>query len=251
MGKKVQRTKYEALNKSLKEIGQQMPIHRTKFGIVEGYKKAELLVGKQPSILDKVPRFIDHPEVKTIEQHIDLIRQLSNVKMTSEERKYYLKVRASELKKLGVPIDKIVSTLSYITQLSDQYIRRLLPEEYKDMSQSRKLGKQTFPKQNKLISKIRKEYDWLKEKDILEGLKRNSLRFLELAKEHYSTLKKTKIIELDSIELEKVKASLIKEIPSDPNLFSPILEEWEKLHPYKKIIIRDKTREELEDVSVE
>lgn len=52
---------------------------------------------------------------------------------------------------------------------------------------------------------------------------------------------------ISSLDLEKVKANLIKEIPSNDNLFHPLLEEWEKLHPYKKIVVRDKTSEELEN----
>ena len=75
---------------------------------------------------------------------------------------------------------------------------------------------------------------------------KNPLLLCRAIRKHFSTIKK--VIDLEPIELEKVKADLIKELPSNDNLFFPLLDEYEKLHPGKKIIVTNRPPEELENV---
>ena len=110
------------------------------------------------------------------------------------------------------------------------------------------LGKKE-PVRTSIVPTAPEEYDFIDRKLWIRAYmklgSRLLLKLVEDVKQHFSTVKK--VVRLDPLELEKVKADLVKEIPNNDNLFHPLLEEWEKLHPYKRIIVRDKTSEELEN----
>jgi hypothetical protein len=177
------------LRRIIEKYGQFHTIYRTKFGVVEGYKKAEALVDVQPSPLDKVPRFVPI-EVDTLEEHLELCRILAPVRLRGSELKRYANKRAQEYLKLGVEPGKIVSLLSGICHTSISYISRILPNEFKDESHQRKFAEQSSArsdKQAQLISKLRSKYDWLTTEDVLKGLK-DPLFLLERAEAHLTSL---------------------------------------------------------------
>ena len=201
----------DRLKRLIKERGQYHTIYRTKFGVVEGYKKAEALVGTQPGPLDKVPRFTDI-EVDTLEEHLRLCEILAPPRLKGPELKTYANKRAKEFLKLGVKPGRIVSLLADICHISTSYMSRILPDEFKDLSQQR-TAEQSSPKLNrkaKLISKIREQHDWLTDEDIQEGLKHPE-QFLNKSKQHYESLKVKPTVKADPSELIEVAYAKLEE----------------------------------------
>lgn len=209
--------KYKNLQKSLKKHGQQYPIHRCKFGIIDGYKRSELLVEEQPSILDKTSRFIDHPEIETIEEYLGLIDSMQPVQMTSKEKHHYIEVRSKELKSKGVSAKNIIKILKRITGLSERQIYRIIPNdiklEYKrltnvNLAEERKIS---FSKQ-KLISEIRSKYQFLDEVAILKALNKNNLLpLLNAVAGHFTSIKKREVLSGSIDQLLEVTYSKLEE----------------------------------------
>jgi len=119
--------KWNELGESLKTRGQLDAIHRTKFGIAGGWKRY-----RECLRLGIEPKFVDHPEIETIEQHLQLMRELGNVVLTSKEKRQYVRDRIIELEKAGVEISEIVKTLMDITGYSKRQLYRLIPDDIKE-----------------------------------------------------------------------------------------------------------------------
>jgi hypothetical protein len=119
--------KWNELGESLKTRGQLDAIHRTKFGIAGGWKRYRECVR-----LGIEPKFVDHPEIETIEQHLQLMRELGNVVLTSKEKRQYVRDRIIELEKTGGEISEIIKTLMDITGYSKRQLYRLIPDDIKE-----------------------------------------------------------------------------------------------------------------------
>jgi hypothetical protein len=119
--------KWNELGESLKTRGQLDAIHRTKFGIAGGWKRY-----RECLRLGIEPKFVDHPEIETIEQHLQLMRELGNVVLTSKEKRQYVRDRIVELEKAGVEISEIVKILRDITGYSRMQLYRLIPDDIKE-----------------------------------------------------------------------------------------------------------------------
>jgi len=200
--------KYKKLRESLDKHGQQYPIHRCKFGIIDGYKKAELLVGEEA-------KFVDHPEIETIEQYIDFLKTMQPVIMTAGERRKYIKIRGRELRASDISAGEVIDILKALTGASERTIYRHLPEEakleYKRLSND-KLGKKRDISNTKLglISKIRAQFDWLDSEDIQKGLE-DPLHLLRLTKQHYESLKAKPTVKASVPELMSVLYAKLEE----------------------------------------
>jgi hypothetical protein len=119
--------KWNELGESLKSRGQLDAIHRTKFGIAGGWKRY-----RECLRLGIEPKFVEHPEIETIEQHLQLMRELGNVVLTSKEKRQYVKDRIIELEKAGVEISEIIKILRDITGYSRMQLYRLIPDDIKE-----------------------------------------------------------------------------------------------------------------------
>jgi hypothetical protein len=119
--------KWNELGESLKTRGQLDAIHRTKFGIAGGWKRY-----RECLRLGIEPKFVDHPEIETIEQHLQLMRELGNVVLTSKEKRQYVRDRIIELEKAGVEISEIIKILRDITGYSRMQLYRLIPDDIKE-----------------------------------------------------------------------------------------------------------------------
>jgi hypothetical protein len=222
----------DRLRRLIEKHGQFHTIYRTKFGIVEGYKKAEALIGVQPSPLDKVPRF-GTLEADTVEEHLRLCKILAPQRLKGNELKEYANKRAQEFLKLGVEPGKIASLLSDICHTTPRYMRKILPDKFKDQSQQRKLGEQSSPKlskQARLISRLRSKYDWLDKEGALRGIKDPEF-LLSLAEAHYTTvrLSKASIPELLEVTYAKLEEAGFSKQNEETMLFWKFLaEEYQK-----------------------
>jgi hypothetical protein len=119
--------KWNELGESLKTRGQLDAIHRTKFGIAGGWKRYRECVR-----LGIEPKFIEHPEIETIEQHLQLMRELGNVVLTSKEKRQYVKDRIVELEKAGVEISEIIKILMNVTGYNRTHLYRLIPDDVRE-----------------------------------------------------------------------------------------------------------------------
>jgi len=119
--------KWNELGESLKTRGQLDAIHRTKFGIAGGWKRYRECVR-----LGIEPKFVEHPEIETIEQHLQLMRELGNVVLTSKEKRQYVKDRIIELEKAGVEISEIIKILMDVTGYNRTHLYRLIPDDIKE-----------------------------------------------------------------------------------------------------------------------
>jgi hypothetical protein len=119
--------KWNELGESLKTRGQLDAIHRTKFGIAGGWKRY-----RECLRLGIEPKFIDHPEIETIEQHLQLMRELGNVVLTSKEKRQYVRDRIIELEKAGVEISEIIKTLMDVTGYNRTHLYRLIPDDIRE-----------------------------------------------------------------------------------------------------------------------
>jgi hypothetical protein len=119
--------KWNELGESLKTRGQLDAIHRTKFGIAGGWKRYRECVR-----LGIEPKFVEHPEIETIEQHLQLMRELGNVVLTSKEKRQYVKDRIIELEKAGVEISEIIKILMDVTGYNRTHLYRLIPDDIRE-----------------------------------------------------------------------------------------------------------------------
>jgi hypothetical protein len=221
MRKTGQEDKFSALKESIDKHGLQNPIHRSKFGIIGGYKRTVVLVGSEPRmLLDKVPHFVEHPEIETKEQYVEAFMDEQPVRMTSSERAWYIETRSKEWKKEGFESGGIVKMLSRATGLSRCQVYRYLPEEVKTehMSQEESIvsyetnkSKKDISSSNvKTIAKIKSEFDWLTDEDILKGLK-DPLYLLSQAKAHFTTVKQSELSKASISELLEVTYTKLEE----------------------------------------
>jgi hypothetical protein len=119
--------KWNELGESLKTRGQLDAVHRTKFGIAGGWKRYRECVR-----LGIEPKFVEHPEIETIEQHLQLMRELGNVVLTSKEKRQYVRDRIIELEKAGVEISEIIKILMDVTGYNRTHLYRLIPDDIKE-----------------------------------------------------------------------------------------------------------------------
>jgi hypothetical protein len=119
--------KWNELGESLKTRGQLDAIHRTKFGIAGGWKRYRECVR-----LGIEPKFVEHPEIETIEQHLQLMRELGNVVLSSKEKRQYVKDRIIELEKAGVEISEIIKILMDVTGYNRTHLYRLIPDDIRE-----------------------------------------------------------------------------------------------------------------------
>jgi hypothetical protein len=119
--------KWNELGESLKTRGQLDAIHRTKFGIAGGWKRY-----RECLRLGIEPKFVDHPEIETIEQHLQLMRELGNVVLTSKEKRQYVRDRIIELEKAGVEISEIIKILMDVTGYNRTHLYRLIPDDIRE-----------------------------------------------------------------------------------------------------------------------
>jgi DNA-directed RNA polymerase delta subunit len=140
---------------NLQKHGQKQPIIRTKYGIVDGYKREEILKHdiSQSFQNSDVSRYID-VEVNGIDEYIALCKALSPVRLKGRDLKIYLNERAEGFLKNGISTDEIVNLLNNLTGVSPQHIRRLLSANYKDMSQSKTASKCSPKKWDNLTAKV-------------------------------------------------------------------------------------------------
>ena len=115
--------KYKALRESLDKHGQVHAIIRCQFGIIDGYKKAELLLNKKPKTVSLM--------VKNVDEYIELVMALQPVKLTSKEKKKYAIQRAKDFKSSGIPVGKIVPLIARLLRVSEKQAQRYLPIEFK------------------------------------------------------------------------------------------------------------------------
>jgi len=220
-----------SLKKSKEEIGVIHPVIRSK-------RTGKIIAGNDRFKEDPTWSIEERDFKNRREEILFQIADNTRREISKEERKKEFQELYNIYKEDGIAEYNIAAKISEETGFNHRYVRRILKSEpqvhFSRLSKSK----------SKRFSEIRSRYQFLDEETILRGLK-NPIVLCKAIEEHFSTVKK--VAKLDFIELEKVKASLIKEIPNDPNLFHPLLEEWEKLHPYKKIVVRDKTFEELEN----
>lgn len=195
--------KYKTLRKSLDKHGQIHAIIKCQYGIIDGYKKYELLIDKKIKTVNLT--------VKNVNEYIELVAALQPVKLTSKEKKKYAIQRAKDFKRSGVPVGKIVPLIARLLRVSERQVQRYLPDEHKMESKARDLQtnvRKISPSKMKVISKIREQHDWLTSEDIQRGL-RDPLYLLKLAERHFGSVRK--VVDLDPIELEKLKAKLFQD----------------------------------------
>jgi len=204
----------EALRILIEKHGLFYPIVRTKFGVVDGRKRLKALVGTGPRVIDKTPLFLD-VEIENITQHLKLIKALGTIRLKGKDLERYISEEAKNLSKYGVEVGQIAEVLSNLTGISSRHVRRLLPEEYKDVDKcphNQKLNEEKrLSSRMKLVAKIRSGYDWLTDEQILKGLK-DPMYLLSLADAHYTAIQLSKasipdLLEVTYTKLEEIEFS--------------------------------------------
>ena len=216
----------EAMEKSLQESGQLNPIIKDSFGLTVDGVKREKILGKDVEI-------VTNENIKSVEDHLKALEGLNPPKMSIKEKVQWAQVYYKQYKDAGwkeADIDKAIAKRLGCSIRSVQYY---------------KIGQTTFKKNKirkfaknveKQLFKIQKEFPFLSQNTIIEGLKKPII-LCRAIKKHLGIV--SKVVDLGPVEKEKLKADIIKEVPANANLFFPLLEEYEKLHPGKKIEIID------------
>jgi len=215
--------RFRELEDSLAKHGQQYPIHRSKFGVIDGYKRCMALVG-EPGVV-----YIDHPEVQTVEEHLELMGSLQPVRMSSKDRGEYLLIRAKELAKLGIQPEKLVSVLAKLVHLTPRQVRFYLPDEFKD---ARKRHEEVTSSSRLLPTNFKDDFGFLTPEmnALAENLfKSKGKKFLEFCyslKRHFEARRVT--TDLGPIEKEKVLQESFERILTDESLFQELLGRYEE-----------------------
>lgn len=238
------RSKYKGMNaltESMEKYGQTYPIHRSKFGILDGFKREEAAFH-----LDKKRIEVFHPEIETIDQHLDWQLRHLPLRLTPVEKKKWAKVYARNYAKAGVEPGMIVHMVACLLRITHRHARNLLPDKYKDMSQSRSGGKISSGrlKPKALPPNFRRDFDFLSAQEmatIQKLYKKAGKKVIDLCysiKEHFE--RKRKVVDLDPIELEKLKVDFLGQLLKDDALFQELLGRYEEAYPNKKVVIKDK-----------
>lgn len=236
-----------ALIESMEKYGQTYAIHRSKFGILDGFKREEAAV-----LLDldgkpvKKPKEVFHSEIETIDQHLDWQLRHLPLRLTPAEKKKWAKIYARVYAEAGVKPGMITHMVACLLRISNRRARDLLPDEYKDMSQSRSGGKNSAGrfKPKILPRNFRREFDFLSTQEIatIQKLyKRAGKRVIDLCysiKEHFEH--KRRKVDLDPIELEKLKVDFLNQLLKDDAFFQELLGRYEEAYPNKKVVIKDR-----------
>jgi hypothetical protein len=150
-----------ALIESMEKYGQTYKIHESKFGILDGFKREEAAFQ-----LDKKPLKVFHPEIETIDQHLDWQLRHLPLRLTPAEKKKWAKIYARVYAEAGVKPGMIVHMVACLLRTTDRHARNLLPDEYKDMSQSRSGGKISSGKPKALPLGFRRDFDFLSAREM-------------------------------------------------------------------------------------
>lgn len=195
------------LSKSLKEIGQIYDIIcAADEEILDGFHRDKALEKLNVMPRKKILKWCKTEEDKLkVRIHLNMARRV----LPAKEKRQYINDRAEQLERQGIEPSDIFKQLlkeGYSQRTIYRYIQpRFKPRgEYKTNCHSG-----NSPRRAKLISKIREQHNWLISEDIQRGLK-DPLYLLELAKRHFSSIRK--VVNLDLIELEKLKAKLFQDV---------------------------------------
>lgn len=113
------------LRESKRSIKELYPVLKDAHGnVIDGFHRLEI----DPSWHDEILDWIKTPT------QLALARIIANTHrrtISREERSHQLTDLAKALMDEGAPKEKIVSNIAYLTTFSEDYVRRLLPEEYK------------------------------------------------------------------------------------------------------------------------
>lgn len=172
------------LEESLKKYGQTFKIHRSMFGILDGYKKLEELFK-----MEVKPEIEDHPEIDTIEKHLQWQIDHAPTHLNPEELKRYVEIRGKEFLKLGVSKGQITKQLAMLTGRGIRQIQRLLPDECKDVDKCPHAREQSSIG----VYDLKSEYSFIDRKFIYEVYKKlgqkDTNKLLDIVRDHYVSIK--------------------------------------------------------------
>lgn len=133
------RSVFDQMKKSIKEYGQTYEVHRSKFGILDGQKRLEAMI-------DKNPKIVDHPEIKTIEQHIAWQMAHLPPRLTARDKRHYAPAYGEIYLRAGFPASRIPGIVARLLHCSERHARRYLPDHLKDVKHSSATGQMSSSK---------------------------------------------------------------------------------------------------------